>query len=79
MSKEIFRLNSVKNVVDKILNGIEKSNFHCPCSIQQTETNKCNFNKDYLPETITEEELCIDGQNETPPQCKCGLYKRIED
>ena len=75
----IFRLNSAEDLVNAILIGIEKNDRHCPCSVYPTKTNKCKFNSDYLPETISEDELCIDGQNESDPKCKCGLYKRVED
>ena len=51
--------NQDKQIVDKILDALDKSNGHCPCKLEKNNDTKC---------------MCKEFREQKEGYCHCGLY-----
>lgn len=56
-------VNSDKEVVATIREGLKRTGGYCPCRIERTEENKC---------------LCKEFLEQKSGMCHCGLYIKVE-
>ena len=51
--------NQDKQIVDKILDAIDKNNGYCPCKLEKNNDTKC---------------MCKEFREQKEGYCHCGLY-----
>ena len=51
--------NQDKQIVDKILDALDKNNGYCPCKIEKNNDTKC---------------MCKEFKEQKEGYCHCGLY-----
>lgn len=51
--------NQDKQVVDKILDALDKNNGYCPCKLEKNKDTKC---------------MCKEFKEQKEGYCHCGLY-----
>lgn len=51
--------NQDKQIVDKILNALDKNNGYCPCKLEKNNDTKC---------------MCKEFKEQKEGYCHCGLY-----
>lgn len=51
--------NQDKQVVDKILDALDKNNGYCPCKLEKNNDTKC---------------MCKEFKEQKEGYCHCGLY-----
>ena len=51
--------NQDKQIVDKILDALDKNNGYCPCKIEKNNDTKC---------------MCKEFREQKEGYCHCGLY-----
>ena len=51
--------NQDKQIVDKILDAIDKNNGYCPCKLEKNNDTKC---------------MCKEFKEQKEGYCHCGLY-----
>ena len=51
--------NQDKQIVDKILNALDKNNGYCPCKLEKNNDTKC---------------MCKEFREQKEGYCHCGLY-----
>lgn len=51
--------NQDKQVVDKILDALDKNNGYCPCKLEKNNDTKC---------------MCKEFREQKEGYCHCGLY-----
>ena len=58
-------LNPDKEIVQEIREGLKRTGGYCPCRVVKNEDTKC---------------LCKEFRDqETPGECHCGLYIKVEN
>lgn len=51
--------NQDKQIVDKILDALDKNNGYCPCKLEKNNATKC---------------MCKEFKEQKEGYCHCGLY-----
>ena len=51
--------NQDKQIVDKILDALDKNNGYCPCKLEKNNDTKC---------------MCKEFREQKEGYCNCGLY-----
>ena len=51
--------NQDKQIVDKILDALDKNNGYCPCKLEKNNDTKC---------------MCMEFREQKEGYCHCGLY-----
>lgn len=51
--------NQDKQIVDKILDALDKNNGYCPCKLEKNNNTKC---------------MCKEFKEQKEGYCHCGLY-----
>ena len=51
--------NQDKQIVDKILDALDKNNAYCPCKLEKNNDTKC---------------MCKEFKEQKEGYCHCGLY-----
>ena len=54
-----IKYNQDKQVVDKILDALDKNNGYCPCKLEKNNDTKC---------------MCKEFKEQKEGYCHCGLY-----
>lgn len=54
-----IKYNQDKQIVDKILNALDKNNGYCPCKLEKNNDTKC---------------MCKEFKEQKEGYCHCGLY-----
>ena len=56
---EKITLAELKEIVDKILDALDKNNGYCPCKLEKNNDTKC---------------MCKEFREQKEGYCHCGLY-----
>ena len=56
--------NQDKQIVDKILDALDKNNGYCPCKLEKNNDTKC---------------MCKEFREQEDGECHCGLYVKYKD
>ena len=73
----MLKLNTDKDFVKTIINGVNKKEGYCPCLILKNEDSKCPFFENILELNVSEESVCIYSQKNIDVEkegCHCKLY-----
>ena len=54
-----IKYNQDKQIVDKILDALDKNNGYCPCKLEKNNDTKC---------------MCKEFKEQKEGYCHCGLY-----